>query len=123
MKTTTLLICVYFGLVKAELMEEYFNWRIRENPLMAYYLGYEQNTSSANDFSLEAIKDRYDMAVKFHERAKEDEFNRFNRMIKFETQTFMDSFHTKGFLLPPVTSKNGISLVIPQLFASSNALR
>ena len=112
-----------------KLLQDYYEWRILENPLMSYYLGYDQNVSSANNYSLNALKTRYEMAQMFHERAanleakidKKDQ--RFLKMVKFETKSFIKSFEIHGFMLPPVTFKAGIQMTVPSLFSSRDALR
>ena len=51
------------------LFQEYQDWRISQNPLVAYYLGYNYDTTEVNDYSLTALEQRYVTAKNFSERA------------------------------------------------------
>ena len=93
------------------LYENYQNWRISQNPLVAYYLGYDDSQSTeVNDYSLSGLKQRYEIAKNFSAQAsnllndtetgKEDV--RFLKMIQFECGTYIKSYKLKGYLLPPV---------------------
>ena len=93
------------------LYEKYQNWRISQNPLVAYYLGYDDSQSTeVNDYSLSGLKRRYEIAKNFSAQAsyllndtetgKEDV--RFLKMIEFECGTYIKSYELKGYLLPPV---------------------
>ena len=93
------------------LYEEYQNWRISQNPLVAYYLGYDDSQSThVNDYSFAGLKQRYETAKNFSAQAsnllndtdtgKED--LRFLKMIQFECGTYIKSYELKGYLLPPV---------------------
>ena len=51
------------------LFQDYQDWRISQNPLVAYYLGYNFDTTEVNDYSLPALEQRYVTAKNFSERA------------------------------------------------------
>ena len=44
-------------------------------------------------------------------------------MIQFETGTYIKSYEVKGYLLPPVTFKNGIQVILPAFFNSNKNFR
>ena len=96
---------------------------------MASYLGIENNISKANNYSIEAITNRYEMAQMFHERAQglmekaNVKNKRYLKMIMFETGSYIKSYKLKGYLLPPVAFKAGIQMTVPSLFGSSDSFR
>ena len=51
------------------LFQDYQAWRISQNPLVAYYLGYDFETTEVNDYSLPALEQRYFTAKNFSDRA------------------------------------------------------
>ena len=80
-----------------------------------------------SDYSIDAIKRRYDEAQEFFDRAEQlktpfsifthsEENQRYLKMVQFETKSYMKSYELKGYLLPPVTFTGGFQTVIPSLF-------
>ena len=108
------------------LYEDYQNWRISQNPLVAYYLGYDDSVSTeVNDYSLAGLTQRYETAKNYSAQAsnllknnQSIEDQRFLKMIQFECGTYMKSYELQGYLLPPVTFKNGIQVTLPAFFNS-----
>ncbi|XP_042210754.1 uncharacterized protein LOC121858378 [Homarus americanus] len=90
-----------------KLADDYFNWRMKNKPEFASFVGIHDYDDQLDDMSLEAYQGRYDQCQVFLDQAEAlesnitDHDNLINiRALKNELITYMDGFPYQGFLVP-----------------------
>jgi len=104
-----------------QLADDYWNWRLRDYPEYATFVGMNEYNDLLDDISQEAYQYRYDNATTFFGRAEglesdlileEDIIN--IRVFKDELQTFIDGFPFKMYL-NPINNREGMQIDFTRL--------